>query len=329
MAFTSLSEGIRPRAAQAHDRGATVWRITSVSAVVARDSASSAASAARSTSVTVASPPYARSRMMRCDSRACIRAARRPLLSRAAASCASRRARPLRCGAPRVRARRSRGRARAASVTRAAILRKMFTHSLPTARSGRRNLAVGTSRTGDSGQRGEAASPVLGELEMDMACRSCGCLVSLPGRGRLRRRSLARRPDRNPTTVSGKPTAGSCGQSDREVSGRCDLPLAHVRQVHVDREDIPSVTRPTSRRARVGDRSPPLPCVRGSHRRLELQNAHERLRCSEAQVLPRSVPGRRGHVALQGRRPPEPRQASVVERLLSATAVRVLVSGSG
>ena len=113
---------------------------------------------------------------------------------------------------------------------------------------------------------------------------------------------------------------GELHASDREVPGRRDLPLAHVRQVHVDREDIRfgdeadlaagTSTLAIALRRRHGR-------VRGSHRRLELQHAHERLRCPEAQFLPRSIPGRRGHVALQRRRLySEPRQSSVVDRLL-------------
>ena len=70
------------------------------------------------------------------------------------------------------------------------------------------------------------------------------------------------------------------------------MPLAHVRQLHVDREDIrfgdeADFAAGTSALAIALRRRHGR--VRGSHRRLELQHAHERLRCPEAQVLPRRV----------------------------------------
>jgi hypothetical protein len=126
---------------------------------------------------------------------------------------------------------------------------------------------------------------------------------------------------------------GELDASDGEVPGRRDLPLAHVRQVHVDREDIrfgdeADLASGTRTLAIALCRS--HGCVRGSHRRLELQNAHERLRCQEAQVLARRIPHRRGNVALQCRRlHAEPRQASVVERLLKRHGRACIGDGIG
>ena len=111
------------------------------------------------------------------------------------------------------------------------------------------------------------------------------------------------------------------------------MPLAHVRQLYVDGEDI-----------RFGDEadfaagaSPLAIALRRRHRRvggpdlrLELQDAHERLRCSEAQVLTRRIPRRRGHVALQCRRlHAEPRQAGVVDRLLQCDHRACIGDGVG
>ena len=242
--------------------------------------------------------------MMRCDSRACVRAARpASSLARAAASCAS---------APRTstsmrRSTRSRSAVArtcaCASVTRAvsANPRKMFTRtSAPITQLDCWAPSVSPLNsqppcTATVGSAAQAPSPVLGELEMDVACRSCGCLVSA-SRTRASPSAVAGRGRTDRRNRGGQRQADGFGEldaSDREVPGRRDLPLAHVRQVHVDREDIrfgdeadlASGTRTLAiaLRRRHGR-------VRGSHRRLELQNAHERLRCPEAQVLPRSIP---------------------------------------
>jgi hypothetical protein len=113
---------------------------------------------------------------------------------------------------------------------------------------------------------------------------------------------------------------GELHAGDGEVARGRDLPLLHVRQVHVDGEDIcfrdqakfTTCARPPKIALRRGHGG-----IGGPSRGVQLQHAHERLRCPEGQVLIRSIPGGHSHLAAQpGCLHAESRQSRVEERLL-------------